>query len=322
MKTTKQCQLLSFLFIFSAFSILSFAQAGRGTARIGGEVVDENGNPISSAKIVIYFQGKEGISRQAKSDKKGRWSIIGLGSGDWRVTASAEGYIPTYFDLNISQININPTITLTLKKVKPSESTIIQDESSLALLDQASQLFDQGKYTEAIDFCRKFLEKNPQAYQAHLNIGDCHREMGELDKAIAEYTLVLDKSEEDSLSGKKMSAKALSSIGEIYLKKGDLEKAQNYFRQSIEVSPDDEILTYNVGEIYFSNQKIDEAIYYFELSTRIRPGWSDPYLKLGYVYLNKGDKEKALLNFQKFLELEPASERAQTARGILETLQK
>lgn len=322
MKIKKQWQLLSFLFIFSAFSVLSFAQAGRGKARIGGVVVDENGNPIGSAKIVVYFQGKEEISRQAKSNKKGRWSIMGLSSGDWRVTASAEGYIPTYSDVNVSQININPKITLTLKKVKPSESSIIEDEASLALLDQASQLFDQEKYTEAIDFCREFLEKNPQAYQAHLNIGDCYREMGELDKAIAEYTLVLEKSEEDKLTGKKMTAKALSSIGDIYLKKGDLEKAQSYFRQSIELSPEDEILTYNVGEIYFSNQKIDEAIYYFELSTKIRPGWSDPYLKLGYVYLNKGDKEKAMMNFQKFLELEPASERSQTVRGILETLQK
>ena len=322
MKTKKQWPLLSFLFIFFAFSILSFAQAGRGKARIGGVVVDENGNPISSAKIVIYFQGKEEISRQAKSNKKGRWSIMGLGSGDWRVTASAEGYIPTYLDVNISQIKVNPTITLTLKKVKTSESSIIEDESSLVLLDQASQLFDQGKYTEAIDLCQEFLGKNPQAYQAHLNIGDCYREMGELDKAIAEYTLVLEKSEEDSLSGKKMTAKALSSIGDIHLKKGDLEKAQSYFRQSIEVLPEDEILSYNVGEIYFSNQKIDEAISYFELSTKIKPGWSDPYLKLGYVYLNKGDKEKAVLNFQKFLELEPDSERSQTVKGILETLQK
>jgi len=322
MKTTKLWHLLSFLFIFSVFSVLSFAQAGRGTGRIGGVVVDDQGNPISSAKIIIYFQGKEEISREAKSDKKGRWSIIGLGSGDWRVTASAEGYIPTYVDFNISQIKINPTITLTLKKIKPSESSIIEDESTLALLDQASQLFNEGKYAEAIALCQEFLEKNPQAYQAHLNIGDCYKEMGDLDRAIAEYTLVLEKSEEDKLAGKKMTAKALASIGDIHLKKGDLEKAQSYFTQSIEASPEDEILTYNVGEIYFSNQKIDEAIYYFELSTRIRPDWSDPYLKLGYVYLNKGDKEKAVVNFKKFLELEPDSERSQTVRGILETLQK
>jgi len=322
MKTAKIWPLLGFLFITSAFPALLVAQAGRGTARIGGVVVDESGNPVISAKIVIYFQGNEGISREAKSDKKGKWSIIGLGSGDWRVSASAEGYVPTQTDVNVSQLAINPPITLTLKKIKPSESRIIEDESTLALLDQASQLFDEEKYKEAIDLCREFLEKNPQAYQAHLNIGDCYKEMGELDKAFAEYTLVRDKSEEDKLTGKKMAAKALAGMGDIYLKKGDLEKAQDYFKQSIEVSPEDEILTYNVGEIYFSNQKIDEAIYYFELSTRIRPDWSDPYLKLGYVYLNKGDKEKAVENFQRFLKLEPDSERSQTVRGILETLQK
>jgi tetratricopeptide (TPR) repeat protein len=306
--------------MISAFSVLIFAQAGRGTARIGGMVVDEKGNPIVSAKIVIYFQGREDIAREAKSDQKGRWSIIGLGSGGWRVTASAEGYAPTQTDVNVSQVQINPAITLTLVKIAPAENRIIEDESTLDLLDQAGRLFDEGKYQAAVDLCREFLEKNPQAYQAHLNIGDCYRQMGELDRALAEYALVLEESGSDKLMGKKMIAKALAGMGDIYLRKGDLEKAQVYFRQSIEVSPDDEILPYNVGEIYFSNQNIDQAIAYFELSTRIKPDWSDPYLKLGYVYLNKGDKEKAAENFQRFLKLEPDSERSQAVRGILEAL--
>jgi tetratricopeptide (TPR) repeat protein len=322
MKTTKIWPLLCLFFTISAYSLLHSAQAGRGTARIGGVVIDETGNPIASAKIVVHFQGKEEISREAKSDQKGKWAILGLGSGYWRVAASAEGYVPAQTDVNVSQVNINPAITLTLKKAVPSESKIIENESTLTLLDKASQLFNEGKYTEAIDVCQEFLVKNPQAYQAHLNIGDCYREMGELDKAFAEYTLVQEQSQQDELTGKKMKAKALSSIGDIYLIKGDLEKAQDCFRQSIEASPEDEILPYNVGEIYFSNQKIDEAIYYFELSIKIRPDWSDPYLKLGYVFLNKGDKEKAVENFQKFLKLEPDSERSQIVRGILETLQK
>lgn len=319
---TKIWHLLMVLFILPALATPSFAQAGRGQGRIGGVVVDDKGNPVGSAKIVIYFQGKEEINRETTSDKNGRWSIIGLGTGDWHVTASAEGYIPTYIDLYVSQLKVTPKITLTLKKIQPSENKIIQDESTLALLDKANQLFKEGKYAEATDLCREFLEKNPQAYQAHLSIGDCYKEMGELDKAIDEYTLVLEEAKKDKLTGKKMSAQALAGIGDSYLKKGDLEKAQGYFKQSIEIYPEDEILPFNVGEIYFSNQKIDEAIHYFELSTKIKPGWSDPCLKLGYVFLNKGDKEKAIENFQKFLELEPDSERSKTVRGILETLQK
>ena len=319
---TKIWQLLSFFFIFLVFTIQSFAQAGRGQGRIGGVVVDDEGNPIKSAKIIIYFQGREDINREATSDKNGKWSIIGLGTGDWRVTASAEGYIPTSIDLYVTQLQVVPKITLTLKKIQPSEDKIIKDESTLALLDQASQLFDEKKYIEAIALCREFLEKNPQAYQAHLSIGDCYKEMGEVDKAINEYILVLEEAKKDEITGKKMSARALASIGDSYLKKGDLEKAQSYFKQSIEIYPEDEILPFNVGEIYFSNQKIDEAITYFELSTKIKPTWPDPYLKLGYVFLNKGDNEKAVANFQKFLELEPDSERSKTASNILETLKK
>jgi tetratricopeptide (TPR) repeat protein len=295
------------------FTSFILAQAGRGTARISGVVKDEQGNRIKSAKILMQFLEDEQVMREITVDKKGEWAVMGLGTGTWRVTASAEGYISVYKDVYIQQLERNPKITLVLKKTTQSDQTMIEDESSLGLLK---------KYDEAIALLKQFLEINPNVYQAFINIGDCYREKGELEQAIEEYNKALEQAKKDELMGKEMTAKALASIGECYMRKEDFETAQDYFKLSIESYPENEILPYNVGEIYFSNQKIDEAIYYFELSTQIKSDWGPPYLKLGFTYLNKGDYEKAKLNLNKFLELDPESPEAPAVKNMVDYLEK
>lgn len=312
------------LIILASFLFVSYAiaQAGRGRARIGGVVEDEEGNSIESAKIAIHLLENEEVKRETTTDKKGKWSIIGLGTGGWRVTASADGYYTAYVDIYIRQLEKMAKITLTLKKIEQSDKPTIENEASLNLIEKANQLYEERKYNEALVSFEQFLEKNPDAYQVHLSIGDCYREKEELDKAIEEYNRVLEQAKNDDLMGKKMAAKALAGIGECYMRKEDFEEAQNFFKQSIENYPGNEILAYNVGEIYFSNQKIDEAIHYFELAIQIRPEWSDPYLKLGYAYLNKADNVKAIENFEKFLKLEPDSERSLSVKNIIDYLKK
>jgi len=322
MKKINFLRLSVFMLILLAFTNHISAQAGRGKARIGGIVVDEEGKAMKSAKIVVEFLKNSQIKRETVTNDKGEWGVLGLGTGMWRVTASTDGYIPTYVDRYIRQLERNPKITLILKKMEPTDKPMIEDEVSLDLLEKANQLFNEQKYDEALASLEQFLEKNPDVYQAYLNIADCYREKGELDKAIEEYNRVLEQAKKDELQGKETTAKALAGIGECYLKKEDFEKAQNYFKQSIESYPENEILAYNVGEIYFSNQKIGEAIHYFELSTQIKPDWAPPYLKLGYVYLNKGDYEKAKENFNKFLVIDPDSPEVPTVKNIIDYLEK
>ena len=106
------------------------------------------------------------------------------------------------------------------------------------------------------------------------------------------------------------------------MKQGKLAESQDYFKKSIEMAPQDENLPYNVAEIYFSNQQIDDAIRYFELASQIKPDWPDPYYRVALAYLNKGDNAKAAENLEKFIKLEPETERTAQAKAILEAIKK
>ena len=299
------------------------AQAGRGTARIGGTVSDQAGKGIPNAQIVAVFSKDENAKFETVTNEIGEWAILGVGTGSWVITASAAGFLPASVNYSSKQLDRNPKIKITLeKKGAAAGSGLVQDEKSFELLEQGNQFYQEGRYDTAVMMYEEFLQKNPSAYQVKLNIGDCYRDKGDYAKAIEYYNMVSAQSDTDPAMGKTMKAKALAAIGLCSLRQNNLEEAQKYFRQSIEMAPQDETLAYNVGEICFSNQQIDEATKYFEMASQIKPDWPDPYLKLGYVYLNKGDMAKSVEYLEKFIQLEPGTERTAQAQNILNSIKK
>lgn len=312
--------ILVFIIFFGVLP-MAYGQAGRGKGRLNGVVVDEEGKPVPGAKIILQFTREKGIQFETMSNKKGEWAFLGLGSGLWLISASAEGFMPFFKEINVSQIEANPKVTLSLKRIQPVAEMGV-DRESLQLLERATSLFNEKKYDEALTILEEFRTKNPDFYPVLINISECYREKGEYDRAIEIYQQAIEAVEKDERWRHEVMAKALSGIGECYLRKGDFGQAQNYFKKAIDFSPDNEMVAYNVGEICFSNQQLDEAIHYFSLAAKIKPQWGIPYYKLGLVYLNKADYERARENFKKFLDLEPESELAPNVKSILEYIEK
>jgi len=307
--------------ILILISGLALAQAGRGTARMNGVVLDPVGKPVVGAKVTAVFTQSGGSTFETTTDKKGEFVFMGVGTGNWDVTVNAQGYLPVTQRVPTSQLNKNPKVTIKLEK-KAEGTGIVQDEATFQMLEEGNAFFKEGKYDTALLMYEDFLAKNPGAYQVLLNIGDCYREKGEYDKAIENYNKLITQSATDQTLGKTLGAKGLAAIGLCYLRQNKLTESQEYFKKSIEMAPQDENLPYNVAEIYFSNQQVDEAIRYFEMAIQIKPDWPDPYLRVAYAYLNKGDSPKAAENLEKFIKLEPETERTAQAKSILDAIKK
>jgi len=315
--------LLAVVVMVASVSWLSFGQDDLGKGRISGIVTDEGGAPIEGAVVVAQSLRSE-TKLEGRSDAKGRFAIAGLGSGSWRVIATKDGYGTASVDTNVRQLGTNPPISFTLKKIT-GPAAVASDKEALAMLDQGNKLLDQESYDQALQVFQEFQAKYPEIYQVHLNIGTCYLRKGDLDKADAEFNLVLAKTLEthgDLKKDTEVSLRALTGLGESALKRGDLDAAQKHFAQALDISPQDQGAAYNVGELLFSNQKIDEAIRYLELATQIKKDWPKPYLKLGYVYLNKGDLDKALQNFNTFIQLDPENPEVPQVKSIIETIEK
>jgi tetratricopeptide (TPR) repeat protein len=298
------------------------AQEGLGKARITGTVLDEQGNPIEGVSIVL--ENVYNTKLDGSSDKRGHFAISGMGTGVWTLTATKDGYAPSSQQINVRQLRRNPPIEIIMKKLTGT-AAFFSNEETMDMFNQADKLMEEEKYTEALDIYLVILEKHPDFYQTHLNIGHCYLKQGDLEKAEAEFTLVLEKIKElhgDLQMDKTTALGALSSLGTLYLQKEDFQKAQEYFTQSLDLSPEDPAAAYNVGEIFFSNQRLDEAIKYFELASQIDKSWPAPYLKLGYVYLNKAEYDKSIENFNKFIQLDPDNPEMPNVKKMIEAIEK
>jgi len=262
----------------------------------------------------MLFQD-ERTKMETVSDANGEWSILGLGSGKFRVTASADGYIPANTLVEIKQLSRNPPVILKLKKAEK----IVASEDLMQYLEKGNALLKEKKYDDAIASYQKLLDKHPKLYKVKYKIADCYREKGDLNKAIALYEEVVTEAKDDKDIN--IAAKALGTIGGLYLTKKDMAKAQSYFQKSIELNPQDEILAFNVGEINFGNNNVDDAIKYFGLAIKIKPKWAEPHMKIAYCYLNKGDNQNAIKYLKKVVEMEPNSQDGLTAQEIIKSLQ-
>src|SRR4029078_7625399 len=91
--------------------------AAAQTGRVGGVVKDEAGNPIKGATVTAENPAASPSSFTATTDDNGRFSIIGLKSGQWSFAAQAPGFAPESGKLNVSTIGApNPPLTFTMKK--------------------------------------------------------------------------------------------------------------------------------------------------------------------------------------------------------------
>ncbi len=294
------------------------AQAGRGKGRLKGTVTNEAGQPLAGVKIMLQFE-KGGAQMDTTTDKRGEWAFIGLGTGRCNVTADLEGYVPAVQQTDLKQLDVNPPLNFILGEDKEKKMRL-QDESSMAILDKGTQLYNERKFEEALAVFSEFAQKNPLVYLIQLNIADCHRDLGNVDKAMEGYTAALGAAKEKN--DLPVQGKALAAIGDLYLKKEDLKNAQEYFKQSLAINPQDELLAYNVGEIFFGNGKTTEAIQYYLMASGIKPTWGAPLMKLGLAYLNRGETDKAQDVLAKLVQVEPDSADAATAKAILDTLRK
>jgi tetratricopeptide (TPR) repeat protein len=101
---------------------------------------------------------------------------------------------------------------------------------------------------------------------------------------------------------------AYNNRGEVYLRRGDYDKAISDFNEALRIDPDYETaytLYENRGSAYLLKGDYERAIVDYNRAVRIRPNYALAYHNRGTAYLNKGNIEEAIADFNKALEIDP-----------------
>jgi tetratricopeptide (TPR) repeat protein len=316
-RVKKNSCFLCFFILVSMWLSHGYPQSARGKGRFSGIVVDEAGKPVANATVTLIWKEDPSVIRKTKTNTKGRFRYIDMGSGTWELWVKEKGFVNTYMPLQIRQLTRLPLIKVILKK--PTKALLMELlKGSGNLLEQGHQLYDSGKYDEARALYTEFLQQHPEFYQVHLFVGDCYKALGANEQAMAEYRKMLASIAE--MSQPEM-ARLYAAVGDLYLRREDLSTAVTYFNQALEMDPNPQ-LAYHLGQVFLSLNKGKESIQYFKRAAIFKTGWGDPYLKLGYIYLNSGDSKSAVANFRKFLELSPNSPDTGAIKALIKKLSK
>jgi protein O-mannosyl-transferase len=103
---------------------------------------------------------------------------------------------------------------------------------------------------------------------------------------------------------------AYNNLGEVYLRKGDYERAISNYNQALRMNPDFRGANYfyvNRGTAYLMKGDYEMAIADYHQALRIKPNDANAYHHRGTAYLNKGDFEGAISDFNKALEINPGN---------------
>lgn len=300
-------KILNVLIIIILISVAASSQDWKGKGRLKGVVLTEDGKPIQGCKVILSSPRFD-VNLEFLTDKKGEWRVSMIRGGIWNIDFMAEGYEIKKISATVSEVVRSKPVEVQLKR---TEKSVVTEKIS-GLLFKGNELFNQGKYKEALEEYEKIEAENPLFYQIHQNIGNCYYELRDVEKAIEHYQKVLEKNPQ--------FVEALISVGNIYLEEGDLEKGLSYIKRIKEEGITNPLTFYNIGTLFFNKGKTDLALEYYAKAIELDKNLSDAYYQIALCYVHKNDKEKAILNFEKFLEIAPDSPKAANVKNMIEYL--
>jgi Flp pilus assembly protein TadD len=308
--------------VLAAMAVLVLVGAAAAqTGRVGGQVKDEAGQPIKGATVTAENPSASPSSFTATTDDKGRFSIIGLRTGQWTFTVQAPGFAPESGKMPVQTIGApNPPMSFTLKKGGGGGGGAAGALGGMAAKDlqaelaNADQLFNAQKWDDAVAAYRAIMTKAPSLSVINLQIAAAYRNKKDYDAALGAHN--------DLLKADPNNDKAKIGIGMTNLEKGDIEAAEKTLTEASQSTNATREVFYNLGEVLFAKGKADEASAAYTRASQMDARWGKPYFALGKVALNKGDTKGAIASFEKVIEVDPTSPEAAQAKAVVEQLKK
>ena len=309
--------LLTALALMAALMVSALPAAAQ-TGRVGGTVKDQTGQPIKGATVLAENPQASPSSFTATTDDKGRFSIIGLRSGTWKITASAPGFAPNGGNIPVRTIGApNPPLDLVLAPGAPAATGAMAGVNTKELqgeLAKAEEMMNAQQYDAAIAAYNAILAKTPALTMINLQVGRAYRLKKDYDAALNTYKKMLEAEPNNE--------RAKIEIGMTNLEKGDYAAAESALMEASQSTSASREVFYNLGEVKFAKGETDEAMKAYQRASDMDPNWGKPLFKIGLGHLQKGDTKSAISMLEKVIAVDPSSQEAGMAKATIEQLKK
>jgi tetratricopeptide (TPR) repeat protein len=326
------------------------AQEWAGRGRLQGLVKGPDGKPVEGAKIILrkgvvdnVDPANPGVGPDALvTDKKGKWSTLGLAGGEWTVVIVKEGFLTSQGTANVNEFGPVPPIVVTIKEIPREVIEQAQKEAEAssaagqarASLQRGNDLLGEARagggndklkearaaYVEGLAKLDQTEAKDPAAQQAIADtrlsvlttMAGIDAELGQTDQALAGLNKVLESKPNDP--------QVLQLIIDLLIRSGREADAKQYMARLPAGTKVDPNAYLNMGIKAFNDGEMDKAFDSFDKAVKENPELADGYYYRGLVWMNRGKKAEAKADLEKFLQLAPDHRYAADAKEFIKSL--
>jgi len=348
--TRKRVTLL-FAAAWLALALPALAQQWAGRGRLQGDVTDKDGKPIEGASVTFRW-GKDPTLGPApiKTDKHGKWSILGLVGGAWSIIIEAEGYKGSEGQASVNEFGPAPAIHVKLNQPTKEEIAAAQPHNEAReALESGNALLQQQKWAEARAAFEKALPdvKDAEAQASILKaVAGTYLQERNAAAAIETLNKVMALTPADTAT-QRLLAGALYASGQkekgiqtmqayVETTPTDTEAIQTVVDWLVDAGREPEAKTYmaklpagakvdpaallNIGIRQYNEGKLTEAVESFGRVVAENPDMADAYYYRGLAYLGSSKMKEAKADFEKLLQMEPNGEHAADCKMYLKEL--
>jgi tetratricopeptide (TPR) repeat protein len=293
------------------FSAPAFAQG-----IVKGKVVDEKGQPVTDAKVVISGPAR---NAETKTNNKGEYVQVGLQSGRYTVTVSKDKLIATQ-QVNVTQgtpAEANMTLVPQAAQGLSPEQRAVQEAAAAAI-----DALRAGRDDEAITKLNDVVTKLPTCSDCYYNLGLAytHKQQWPEAEAALKKSIELKPTNPDPYNG----------LANVYNAQKKFDDALAMNQKATELAGStagaggggNAEAIYNQGVVLFNAGKYADAKTQFENATKADANNANAWYQLGMTDLNLGQIPDAVNALQTFLKLAPNDPKAAQVNQSLPALQQ
>ncbi|PJZ71113.1 hypothetical protein CH373_00915 [Leptospira perolatii] len=157
-------------------------------------------------------------------------------------------------------------------------------------------LLRKGEIDNAEKGFKRILDKKPDSYYSHYQLGIIHLQR-------KKYSNAIDSFHRAWLLNPEFTAARIGKGIALY-NDGNPKLAREEFESAMHQDTENELAPYNIGIVLFNDNLLDQAVVVFEDIIKRNPEFPDAYFQISYIHFKRGDLEAADAAIVKALNLE------------------
>jgi tetratricopeptide (TPR) repeat protein len=273
-----------------------------------GKVTDVKGQPVEGATVTIE-QPSSGRKYEAKTNKNGEYTQVGLIAGAYTVTVTKEGVGTSKGNIAVKGGKVPANFVLGMTA----------GEGLSKVFNEGVAASSAGNFDEAIAKFNEALKTNPTCPDCYYNIGVAQAGKKDFESAEASYKRAIEQ--------KADFADAYNGLAQVLTAQRKTEEASAAAKKGAELMAaaapagggDPEQLV-NQGKIFINAGNMADAKTQFQSAIAVNPNHADAHFFLGNVFVGEGNFGEAVKEFETYIKLAPSGPNAKQAQDNITAL--